>query len=64
MPHVNPGCAGERFLLLAENPKRLLESYNDVATVARLAEGWVDVTGVPEYEDQMTHIRDAGSAAA
>jgi hypothetical protein len=63
MAAVNPGCAGERTLLLdRRHPLRLRESYNDVATVALLADGWEDVTGVAEYEDHRTRIRNEGAA--
>ena len=63
MAAVDPGCAGERTLLLDSSPRlgaRIRESYNDVATTALLADGWIDVTGVAEYEDYCTKIRNEG----
>ncbi len=61
MAAVNPGCTGERTLLLKDD--RIREVYNDVATVSLLAEGWEEVTGVPEYEEACTRIRAEGSVA-
>lgn len=56
---TDPGCAGERILLLHDD--RIREVYNDVAAVYLLSEGWIDVTGVQEFEDACTRIRNEGS---
>lgn len=64
MARVDPGCAGERTLLLWEEngeDSRLHESYNDVKTAFMLKDGWVDVTGVKEYEERAEVIRAAGA---
>lgn len=44
----------DRYLLLNEQTNELRESVDDVKTVAMLAQGWVDVTGLPEFEQRCT----------
>lgn len=44
----------ERMLLLRESDQALRESQNDVIIASLLRDGWVEVTGVAEYEERCT----------
>lgn len=46
--------SGERCILLKVESGELRESQNDVVTSSLLVAGWVDVTGVPEFEKLCT----------
>ena len=61
MAAVDPGCTGERTLLLGPDEDVIREVYNDVALQSLLSKGWIDVTGLEEFEEHCTRIRAEGS---